>query len=103
MVRSKEDVIKSLTDYFGEEMTDEAISIVEDISDTIDDMAERNSESINWKQKYEENDKAWRKKYTDRFNNPSGSDKPENFEEGEDLQDTPKITKFEELFKVEED
>ena len=92
-VRSKEDLIASLTASFGENLSDDNISLLEDVSDTIDSF----SDTEDWKTKYEENDASWRKRYKDRFEgkeDDSFGNEPviEHYE-------TP--TKFEDLFTVE--
>lgn len=42
---------------------DESLSLIEDITDTINSY----EEAEDWKSKYEENDKEWREKYRARF------------------------------------
>ena len=67
----------------------------EDISDTFDDLKTQASESINWKQKYIDNDKEWRDKYRERFMT-GDSEKDEEFFEDES---EPKKYTFESLFE----
>jgi hypothetical protein len=105
MVRTKDELINALKGFIGEDDSDNAISLLEDVSDTFSDFETKVSDPEDWKKKFEENDKAWRKKYTDRFSTPV--DKPadevepnetgttENNEAGE------KELTFEELFKTE--
>lgn len=85
-VLSKEDLIAKLNASFGENLSDDNISLLEDVSDTIDSF----SDTEDWKTKYEENDASWRKRYKERF-------------EGKELEiehyESP--TKFEDLFTVE--
>ena len=59
--RSKDELLAALRGVLGENQTDEAIALIEDVTDTFDAPAE------DWEQKYKDNDAAWRKKYTDRF------------------------------------
>lgn len=59
--RSKDELLAALRSVLGENQTDEAIALIEDVTDTFDAPAE------DWEQKYKDNDAAWRKKYTDRF------------------------------------
>ena len=68
--------------------------MLEDVSDTFTDLNERSGED--WKTKYEENDKAWRKRYTDRF---SGKADPELDQGGDEPE--PKPLTYESLFKTE--
>ena len=62
-VKTKEELMAAIRAKIGEDSADDTLTLVEDISDTLDSF--RDSE--NWKTKYEENDKAWRQKYRDRF------------------------------------
>ena len=70
-VQNKETLLEKLKDKIGEDTSDQAIALIEDVSDTIDDMNNRLTESGDWKTKYEENDAAWQQKYKDRFFNSS--------------------------------
>lgn len=59
--RSKDELLTALRGVLGDNQTDEAIALIEDVTDTFDAPAE------DWEQKYKDNDAAWRKKYTERF------------------------------------
>ncbi len=53
----------------------EAIQFMEDMTDTYNELTSRaENDAENWKQKYEENDKAWAEKYKARFFNGGYSD-----------------------------
>ena len=91
-VLSKEDLIKKVTEYLGETPDDNGVSLLEDVTDTLNQSNETN---VDWKEKYEENDKNWRRRYIDRFNGKVSD---------EDDQETPPETEnekttFESLFK----
>lgn len=62
-VRSKDELTNSLKAYLKEDVSDEALALLEDINDTYDSL----SSGEDWKSKYEENDAAWRQKYAERF------------------------------------
>ena len=66
-VRTIEEITKALTDKLGEDTSDEAIALLEDVSDTLNDYNQRITDNGDWKKKYETNDADWRKKYRDRF------------------------------------
>lgn len=66
-VKTREEILESLRGRFGEEPTDDDITMLEDITDTFTDFEKKTSDATNWKNKYEENDKAWKKKYSERF------------------------------------
>ena len=91
-VRTKEELLASIKARFGEDTSDESITLLEDVADTIGDYESRSGED--WKKKYEENDSSWRKKYTDRFFNPPDSDEDKGDEE-----EKPVPRTFEDLFK----
>lgn len=94
MIRSKEDLLNLVKERLGDDTSDEALSFVEDVTDTINNY-ESNSQE-NWKQRYEDNDKMWREKYRDRFYNGSPKEPEEDIQ---DIDDTPKRRRFEDLFK----
>lgn len=93
---SKEDLLSRLTAFIGEDQNDDAITLVEDMTDTFNDFDSKTKDETKWKLKYEENDKAWRQKYIDRFNKGV----VEEEEEPEEERETPK--RFEDLFSVKE-
>lgn len=93
-VRTTQEIIDALRESFGESPDDTQLAMLEDVSDTFTDLNEKSGED--WKTKYEENDKAWRKRYTDRFSGKADPD-PEPDPEP-DLQ---KPLTYESLFKTE--
>lgn len=94
MVKTKEELLGSFKARLGEDTSDETITLMEDLSDTLD----LTKDNVNWKQKYEENDKAWREKYTSRFAEGSAPP-PEPDPEPED--NSTKIT-YNDLFSEKE-
>ena len=97
-VIKKEDLITRLTAFIGEEQNDDAISLLEDVTDTVNDYETKTNDSTNWKSKYEENDKAWRQKYIDRFKGGVDSATDDTYVED----DTPTPMRYEDLFTVKE-
>ena len=97
-VRTIEEILEQVRTRLGDDTSDEAIALVEDISDTISDYETRaNGDGTDWKSKYEENDKEWRKKYRDRFFNGGTDDNNDNGSEPDE-----KPLTFEELFEEKE-
>lgn len=90
-VKSIDEILNAVKERIGDDTSDSAISFVEDISDTLNSL----SEQENWKQKYEQNDSEWRKKYRDRF--LSG----ESSSDGDDSGDENEPLTYEKLFNVE--
>lgn len=96
-VLSKEDFLSRINERIGEDNSDEAIAFMEDMSDTYDDMESKITDATDWKKKYEENDKAWRDKYKERFT----SSRSEDDDLGGDDDDTPSPKTYDDLFKKE--
>lgn len=95
MIKSKDELISMISERIGEDNSDEAISLLEDVSDTLADFETRTADTTNWKQKYEENDKEWRDKYKERFMSGTPADAVED-EPDDDPE--PKKYSFDELF-----
>lgn len=93
-IRTREEIIASISKRIGDDTSDEALALLDDIKDTFDDYDTRTADGTNWKNKYEENDAEWRKRYKDAFMN-----KPieEDFEL--ERKDEPKVLSFDKLFK----
>lgn len=96
-IKSKEDILASLKDILKEDTSDEALAIIEDVSDTFDDFTTQKQSEIDWEQKYKDNDKEWRERYRDRFFNHSENPKDETIDFSTD-EIVEEKTKFEELF-----
>lgn len=99
-VKTREELLKSIKARVGDNTDDETIAFLEDVTDTLTDYEEKvKGDGVDWKNKYEENDKMWRQKYTDRFFNgePDKPDTPQPKPE-----DEKNITRFEDLFSVKE-
>ena len=67
MIKTKEELMKSAQTLLGESTDDNALSFLEDIADTLDDINTKTTDTTDWKTKYDELDASWRKKYKDRF------------------------------------
>lgn len=90
-VKTIEEIMTAVRGRIGEDTSDEALSFVEDIHDTLNSL----SSAEDWKQKYEQNDAEWRAKYKERFFNP---DKPAEPEPEPQPEPTEKLT-FDKLFE----
>lgn len=105
MVRSKDELMELVRTRIGDDTSEEAISFIEDIEDTLTDLMGR--DSTDWETKFRENDEAWRKRYKERFfmtpdnNNTTPKDVVED--NAEDLEKEGKTKSFEELFKEKDD
>ena len=77
-IRTMEELRNSVDIILNERTDDEALAFIEDFTDTIGELEKRVEENVNWKEKYEQNDREWREKYRKRFF--EGNDE-EEFEE----------------------
>lgn len=73
------ELIKLVTDKFGETPDDDALSIIENISDTFNDISGKvnkdwDKEKARLEQAVIDKDNEWRKKYTERFLSGDNSD-----------------------------
>ena len=93
-VRTKEELLEIIKNRIGEDTSDDAISLIEDISDTYDSL-NTSSNDEEWKQKLKDLDESWRKKYKDRFF--KASDIKEDEEIVEDANETKEYS-YEKLF-----
>lgn len=99
-VKTREEILESLRGRFGDDPSDDDIAMLEDITDTFTDFEEKTSDATNWKNKYEENDKAWKKKYSDRFFSKDGDENNNHYEHDEPEDKT--VKSFNDLFTVKE-
>ena len=78
-VKNKDEILEAIKTRVVDNTDDETISLLEDVSDTLTDLETRASGAEDWKTKYEENDKLWRERYTNRFfsKEPEPGPKPE--------------------------
>lgn len=94
MVRTLEEILNNLRDVITDATTDTAISLIEDVTDTITDLDNRVRTGGDWQRRYEENDAEWRRKYSERFfEGPKDEDK-----DPPEVEETKTYT-YEELFK----
>lgn len=105
-VIDKSKLMEQLKTFIGDNTSDEALSFVEDVADTYDDLQNKaNGDGEDWKKKFEENDAEWRQRYRDRFFEGSpdgtGDGKPENHTKTEpepDADNEHENLKYEDLF-----
>lgn len=97
MIKSKEDLLATVSARLEGDTSDEAISLFEDLSDTLTDMETKaKGDGTDWKAKYEENDAEWRKKYKERFFNTSGNE--DGIEDGNGGEEPQIKRTFDDLF-----
>lgn len=98
-IKTKDEIMNAVKERLGEDTSDEALTLIEDLSDTIDNLSDTQNDGTDWKTRYEQNDAQWRQRYRDRFFNQTvqGNDEPEEPVEPEEK--APMT--FNELFKGE--
>lgn len=101
-VRSKEELIEQIKTVIGDNTSDNAIALIEDVTDTVTQLETNDSED--WKQKFEDNDKMWREKYIARFTEGTteGATEP-TAEPTEETEEEDKELTFDELFEEEKE
>lgn len=87
---TRADFMERLKTFLGEDTSDEALTLLEDANDSFEE-----GDGVDWKQRYEDNDKEWRQKYKDRFFNKSEDDNDDDIDEPEEKKS------FNDLFKTE--
>lgn len=95
MVKTKEELLSSLRTVFGDNTDDNTLSIIEDVSDTMDSF---NGDGTDWKAEADRIDKEWRQKYHDRFFNSV----PDDVDPLDAGNPDPKPLTFEALFTTKE-
>ena len=94
-VRTREQIIAQISARIGDDKSDEAIALMEDVTDTLSELESKVSgDGKDWKAEAERIDKEWREKYISRFSGGSSNDDDVN----EPNADEPKSYSFENLF-----
>lgn len=101
-IKTQEELLTSIKGLLADDTSDEAISLLEDVTDTLGSFSNTNNDNEDWKKKYEENDKEWRQKYRDRFFNTGSSDDKSDAKFEPEPEPEPAMKKFDDLFKTKE-
>ena len=97
MKLEKEALIEKVKSYIGEDTSDAAISLLEDVSDSVEGFDGVTMEEA--ERMVAEKEEEWRKKYIERF---SGNDEEKEEIEEENLPDSEEeLVSYDELFKEE--
>ena len=82
MVLTRDEFFDRLHNRIGSDTSDEALTFIEDVTDTYNDLEGRaKGDGVDWEKKAKEIDEAWRAKYRHRFF--SGNDGVPNGREAE--------------------
>lgn len=103
-ILTREDYLERLNTLVGEDNSDEALQIIEDFTDTFDNLGTQNdnNDNENWKQKYEELDATWRQKYRDRFMNSQTTEEDVIEEQEDNVELDGEMREYDELFEERE-
>lgn len=102
-ILSREDYLERLNTLVGEDNSDEALQIIEDFTDTFDNLGTQNdNDNEDWKQKYEELDATWRQKYRDRFMNSQTTEEDVIEEQEDNVKSDGELKEYDDLFEERE-
>ena len=93
-IRTRDEIMSQLQNIIGEDTSDETLTFIQDVSDTLGDNSSAQRISDLEKQ-LQDQDQDWRKRYRDAF----FTGKPDEAIKDEE-EDNPPPRKFEDLFKV---
>lgn len=99
-VVGKADLLATLQSILGERDDTEAIGFIENLTDTVTDYESKTADQTDWRTKFEENDKEWKRKYKERFFSSEAEEIIE--EQKEDVIDDGKEITFDDLFQERE-
>lgn len=100
-VLSRDDFMARINERVGDDNSDDALSFIEDMTDTFDDLSSSNN-TEEWEKKYNELDTMWREKYKARFMNTGTDPRTVIDEQEEDIKDDGTETTFDDLFAERE-
>ena len=103
-VLTHDDFMGALKGLAGDNADDSTLTMIENFTDTFNDLETRASDTTDWKAKYEQNDNEWREKYKARFfEGKEGTDPTTVMREQKgDITDDSKDISFDDLFKERE-
>lgn len=99
-VKDRDSILLAVKQMIGDSTSDEAIALMEDITDTITDYETKIADKTDWKAKYDEMDASWRRKYIERFSGKTGKEIKD--EQEEQIKEDDEIRSFDELFTERE-
>lgn len=103
MVKTTAEILEQIKTKFADDTSDETLSFIEDVSDTLNEKDSLAGASEEWKKKFEDNDKQWREKYKSRFfssTDKGASDPSTDIEDIEKPEEPPKPLEYDDLFKA---
>lgn len=99
-VLSHDDFMNAVKGLAGDSADDNTLAMIENFTDTYNDLEARASDNTNWQEKYQQNDNEWREKYKARFFEGNGGTDPTTVMQ-QQKEDSKDIS-FDDLFKERE-
>lgn len=102
-ILSRDDFFKALQEKVGTDNSEESIAFLENMGDTYNALEKRaNGDGVDWKQRYNELDETWRKRYQHRFFSGGDIGFPNNPSSNAEETDTAETIQVDDLFKEKE-
>lgn len=103
-VLSHDDFMNAVKGLAGDNADDSTLAMIENFTDTFNDLETRANDTTDWKLKYEQNDNDWREKYKARFFDGNAGTTPAEVmkDQKEDTTNDGKDISFDDLFKERE-
>lgn len=99
-ILSKDEFFSRIHNRMGDDVSDESISFLEDMTDTYNSLEQRaNGDGTDWERKYHELDESWKKRYRHRFFTGE-SNIPSSSNEKDDDEYNPESITIDSLFKT---
>lgn len=98
-VKTRDELMTSLRAHLGEDTSDAALALIEDVQDTVDSLF-GNTDGIDWEQRYHDNDAEWRRRYRDRFFGGSDNDDFDDNDDNDKNKGKKKPRTYAELFNM---
>lgn len=97
-VLNREQFFDRLSEMFSERTDDEAISFIEDMTDTYNAL-EASGSTTDWEERYKKLDESWKEKYKRRFFSGVSSIVNDEADSAEEERESAETIDFEDLFE----
>lgn len=100
-IKTRDELLASLRDRFGDDTSDETLALLEDVTDTFTDLEDKaKGDGKDWRAEAERIDAEWRAKYKERFFSGEKTDDEPDEPAGD--QEIVIAKTYEDLFEVKE-
>lgn len=99
-VLNRDEYFESLKTIFDGKNDSDSITLMENLTDTYEDLNNRASgDGVDWKKKYEENDEMWKDRYKNRFFSGNGGNPNYHYPNEPDEPEDKKPVTYDDLFE----